>query len=209
MKPEYHYEIIQGSDQWFDIRTGKMTGSHAQCIQAKPTTKGKSVGKREGLDTYCCEIVKEILFGRSEVYFNDDMQRGVDLEDDACVAYALETGVYVEKCGFVSLGKYVGISPDGLVGEIGGVEIKNHDEKTFLKLINSEEIDPKYIAQVEMNLYVTKREWWDYVGYNANFSKPFIKRFYLNDETIKRFDDGLDYGRNYIEKALQIAKEYY
>ena len=56
-----HNNIEQGSDDWFAIRKGKLTASHAQAIG--------NIGK--GLDTYINELMSEYYSsGEKEQFTN-------------------------------------------------------------------------------------------------------------------------------------------
>lgn len=161
------HNFEQGSPEWLAIRKGKMTASHAQEIG----NNGK------GLDTYVLKVMSEFFSSaESEVFTNSDMNRGTELEEQARSMYELETGADVEEVGFIEYDEHVGCSPDGLVGKDGGIEIKCHNDLSHFKMLlnGQDEIDTKYLWQIQMNLLITERKWWDYVAYNPNFSTPLI-----------------------------------
>lgn len=157
------HKIDQRSDEWFELRKGKMTASNAQAISAN--------GK--GLETYIIGLLAEKYSNNREHYTNGDMDRGVELEEAARMTYELEYEK-VEEVGFIELDEYCGCSPDGLIGEDGGVEIKCHSDINHFKFLINRKIDPKYIAQIQMCLLITGRKWWDYVAYNQNFEKSLV-----------------------------------
>lgn len=194
-----HREIIQGSDEWFDIRKLKMSGSHAQAIG----TAGK------GLDTYIYELVAgSFSSGERENYTNKDMQRGVDLEPIARDMYELKTGQKVVEVGFVELDEYVGVSPDGLIGEDGGIEIKCVKDVNHFKLIlnGRKGIESKYLWQIQMNLLVTGREWWSYVSYNPNYEQSLIIHIIEKDEEKQeKLKVGIEKGKLLIQ---ELCKKY-
>lgn len=162
-----HKDIVQGSPEWFAIRKGKMTASHAQEIA--------NMGK--GLDTYIYEILaEENSSGGEERFTNQHTERGVELEPMAREMFELEYKCQIEQVGFIEHNPVSGCSPDGLVGEDGGVEIKCHQNVAHFKLIvdGKKAIDSKYIWQIQMNLFVTGRKWWKYVAYNPNFAKSLV-----------------------------------
>lgn len=164
---QIHKDIIQGTPEWHAIRKGKMTASHAQEIG----NNGK------GLETYIFQILAaEYSSGEVEFYSNKNMERGTELEDAARSMYELETGATVDQVGFILHNDFVGCSPDGLIGNDGGIEIKCHDDVSHFKMLvnGSKEIDSKYLWQIQMNLLITGRQWWDYVAYNPNFKQSLI-----------------------------------
>ena len=183
------HEMKQGSEEWHDIRKLKLTASHAQEI----ATAGK------GLDTYTTNIIAEYFGDCEDRYCNEDMERGHELEDEARTIYELETGTIVDQVGFIELDKYLGCSPDGLIGEDGGIEIKNHNSKVFSNLVLTEKIDRKYYMQIQMNLLVTSRKWWDYVAYNPSFKRClFIKRIFPDQKEFDRMEIGFIKGKELI-----------
>jgi putative phage-type endonuclease len=159
------HQIDQRSDEWFEIRRGKMTASNAQAISANS----------KGLETYIIGLLAEKYSNNREHYTNGDMDRGVELEEAARMTYELEYEK-VEEVGFIEMDEHCGCSPDGLVGEDGGVEIKCVNDVNFFKLMVDGEkaIESKYKWQVQMCMLVSGRKWWDLVVYNPNFEKNLI-----------------------------------
>lgn len=193
---KYRYDIIQQTPEWFEAKKLKMGASHAGVIMAN--------GK--GLDTYVKELLADYYSeGEKEIYTNADIQRGIDLEPLARELYSIKTGNDVIEVGGYEYDKYTFVSPDGLVGDDGGVEIKCHSDKVFVELLLHEVIDPKYIAQIQMNLFCTGRKWWDYIGYNQNI-KPYIyiKRVEPDSEAFEKIEEGLKTGKELI---LQYKKK--
>lgn len=193
---KYRYDIIQQTPEWFEAKKLKMGASHAAVIMAN--------GK--GLDTYIKELLADYYSeGEKEIYTNADIQRGIDLEPLARELYSIKTGNDVVEVGGYEYDKYTFVSPDGLVGDDGGVEIKCHSDKVFVDLLLHEIIDPKYIAQIQMNLFCTGRKWWDYIGYNQNI-KPYIyiKRVEPIPIAFEKIEEGLKTGKKLI---LQYKKK--
>lgn len=183
----------QRSPEWFEIRKGKMTASNAQCIAAN--------GK--GLESYIIALLAEKYSNNKEVYTNSDMERGVELEEQARMTYEIENEK-VEEVGFIVHDEYSGCSPDGLIGEDGGVEIKCHSDVNHFKMIMDRKIDPKYLAQIQMCLLITGRQWWDYVAYNPNFDKSLIViRIFPELVMQEKLIIGIEKGKNLIQELTQ------
>jgi len=162
----------QGSQAWLLDRIGHLTGSSAQAI----ATMGK------GMETLAFEKAAEIMTRKLKPSFtNEDIERGNLLEEMARNAYELETGNPVKQVGFVELDQYVGCSPDGLVGDDGLVEIKCKNDVNFVKYMYEEKIDTAHIWQMQYQMYVTGREWCDYVVFNENFEQQLIIRTVQRD----------------------------
>ena len=101
------------------------------------------------------------------------MQHGIDTEDEARLAYELKAWQHVEEIGFVSKGDYMGCSPDGLIGDNGGVEIKCPQPQTHLSyLLDISKLVKAYHWQTQGFLWVTGREWIDLVSYCPSYEDP-------------------------------------
>lgn len=197
------HNVIQGTPEWFAIRKGKMTASHAQAIG--------NIGK--GLETYIFEMMSEFYSsGEKEQFTNKHTDRGIELEPLASAIYELETGNIVETVGFCEHDEFSGCSPDGLVGEDGGVEIKSIDDKGYFRLLLDGEkgIDTGYIWQIQMNLLITGRKWWDFVAYNPNYPKTmFIFRIVPDGKKQEQLILGLAKGREMIKEIREKANNLF
>lgn len=195
-----YYNIDQGTDEWFELRKGKLTGSNATAIGAN--------GK--GLDTYCRNIALELIGIAKESYKNKDIERGNELESLAISAYEFETGIKVHKTGFITnnLYKNVGVSPDGLIGIDGGCEVKARNNEKHFSLISGDEVEiPK--NQIQMTLLITERKWWDFISFNPNFTKPlFIKRIYPDLNYFEKLKSGFIIGNQLITKYVNLYNSY-
>jgi len=189
----------QGTDGWLKDRAEKMTASNASAIG----NNGK------GLDTYINNLMAETYSSAiKESYTNEDMERGNELEALARTVYEMETGNEVEEVGFIELDDFTGCSPDGLIGEEGGLEIKClKDEKYFKVLLEGiETVVSNYIWQIQMCLYVSDRKWWDLALYNPNYKKSIlILRVYPDTKYIDKLIIGLETGK----EKIKIIKEKY
>lgn len=155
-----HY-FDQRSDEWYDIRKGRLGASNANAIFAAGS----------GLDTAIIENLAAKYSTAEEKYTNADIERGIELEDTARSYYEIANDVTVEQVGYVEYSEYIGCSPDGLVGEDGGVEIKCVNNANFFKAAIGKP-EKKYIDQCKMSIIVTGRKWWDLIHYNPNFENP-------------------------------------
>ncbi len=188
------HKVKQGSEEWFDIKLGKLSASNAQAISANGA----------GLVTLIYKTVAEILSGaREDTYINPDMERGNEQEDTARSAYEMETGSEVTQVGFCELDKYTGASPDGLVGDDGLFEVKCPKASNYVKLLHTKKIDTGYVWQMQMQMLVTGRKWVDYVVYHENFRMIIIIRVERDEAAIKKIKVGLDSGIKQIKEILE------
>ncbi len=188
------HEIEQQSPEWFNVRKLKATASHATAIG--------NCGK--GLDTYVLEIVAEYLSSADKEQFsNKHTDRGNELEPQARAIYELTTGKDVKQVGFIEHNDYVGCSPDGLIDDDGGLEIKCIDDVGYLKMLLGEEISSDYQWQIQMNLLITGRKWWDFVAYNPNFKQSIIiKRVVPDKDKQEKLSNGFILAENKIKEIL-------
>ena len=109
------HKVNQGTPEWFELRIKHpLTASKAQAISAQGA----------GLKTLCIEKLSEKYSSEvKEKYTNKDLERGVELEEQARAIYELQTGNTVKEVGFITdskISKLAGVSPDGLVDKDNG-----------------------------------------------------------------------------------------
>ncbi len=102
-------DIEQRTEEWHELRKGKVTGTMA----------GRILSDRKDVrDSAFYEVVADRLSTASvEQAEENAMTRGVRLEDEAVAKFAEKTKKNVERVGFVesSFSKWSGYSPDGLI----------------------------------------------------------------------------------------------
>lgn len=106
-----------------------------------------------------------------------DMWRGVDSEPFARDVY-VEHFAPVDEVGFMVRrfkGYTIGCSPDGLVGDDGGIEIKAPRAKTHVQTVLDDEVPAHYMAQCQTFLLVSGRQWVDYVSFSGGLHL-YVKR---------------------------------
>lgn len=159
--------LKQGSDAWREARCGVVTASNFRAILTRGSGKTRMA--------YMRRLIEETLTGRvAETSFHSEaMSRGVDLEPCARRAYQTLTGHAVREIGLAYLdeSRRVAASPDGLVGEEGGLEIKCPLPHTHEKYLCEGCVPNAYIPQVQGNLWVTGRKWWDFVSFAPEFNE--------------------------------------
>ena len=186
------YNFEQRTEDWYNIRKGKMTASNAETI----------IANGKGLETYIYNLMAEYYSSaEKENYINADMQRGIDLEPEARLEFEFYTDLDVQEVGFIEYNDFIGVSPDGLIGDDGLIEIKCPNDSVYFKLLLSDNIKPEYIAQMQMQLYVTDRQYCYFVSYNPNCEKSlYIKKITRDEEMIEKLKKGLDKGTELIKE---------
>lgn len=163
---------------WWQSRIGIPSASNFDKIV---DTTGKPSKQRE---KYLYQLAGERVSGKvEETYQNAAMLRGKELEAEARSYYELTNNVTVDQVGFcVTEGKTVyGCSPDSFVGEDGGLEIKCPLVHTHVGYLLDGSFPSAYFQQVQGNLLVTGRKWWDFISYYA-IMKPLIVRVFPDKE---------------------------
>ena len=156
----------QGSREWIEARLGLPTASQFSRIV---TSTGRLSKQR---DTYMAELLCEWVFGEPAKDLAEDnvwIQRGKALEPEARRFYALHADVEPPRTVGLCLREGVecvaGASPDGLVDPDGLLELKCPAPDTHLLWLARGDLPPQHRAQVQGQLWVTGREWCDFVSY--------------------------------------------
>lgn len=156
--------IEQGSEQWHQLRSGKVTASRVADILAQ-TKNGPSASRQN----YLIELALQRSTGTIEPsYTNAAMEWGTQTEPQARVAYEVETGNFVDQVAFIDHPTiaWFGCSPDGLVGDDSLIEIKCPNSPTHWEYFKSQEPPQKYVIQMQAQMAVTGRKWCDFVSFD-------------------------------------------
>ena len=189
----------QRSPEWFEDRLGKLTGSRAKRVFA--TNNLPLVD----------ELIAELLTGvQEETYTTAEMQRGIDLEPEACDRYEEHTGYPVEHTGLCvhPTFDFLAISPDGWTNDrTGAVEIKCPSSKVHIRYLRQAGIPAEYRYQVLHYFLVNEQlEWLDFVSYD-----PRVKgySFFLERVTREELTSDIEEARVAIFKFYDKFQKYY
>jgi len=169
------HSIDQNTDEWLEMRGGKVTGSAISKIMANGDKAFGEPAKRLAVDIAIEQIKGAPILNN---YSNDHMERGHEQEPIARALYEDEYFCSVDNGGFFDNG-FTGCSPDGLVNTDGVVEIKSVIPSVQYKTIKRGAYDPSYRWQLVFNLKETGRDWIDYISFCAEFpvgNQLFIER---------------------------------
>ena len=181
--------IIQGTDEWKAIRCGNATASRIADIVAKTKT-GYSTSRAN----YCAQLVVERLTGNvAESYSNEAMKWGTATEPEARDAYCFHADVDVTEIGFVEHPaiSMAGASPDGLIGDVGLVEIKCPISATHINTLLGRSVPGHYQTQIQWQLACTGRAWCDFVSYDPRMPEHlrfFVQRVHRDNEHIEQLE---------------------
>lgn len=163
-----HENIDQGSQEWLDLRMGKITASRLKDV----LSKGRGSAPSKTRLSYMYQLAAEILTGeREEGFTNKYMEWGNEWEDSARAAYELKNNIEVKEVAFIEhdAGK-IGVSPDGLVGENGLLEIKCPKTTTQISWYLSGKVPPEHYDQIQGQIWISERDWCDFVSYDPRIN---------------------------------------
>ena len=180
--------LEQGSDEWFSARLGIPTASRFKDI----ITPAKG-DKSSSYKSYMYELIAERLTKDRENFFKSEwMDRGNELEPLARASYEFMHEVEVQQVGMIFNDEMtIGISPDGLVGDTGGLEIKCPKPSTLVKYMLDGGIPLEYKPQVMGSLMISGREWWDFLAFHPSM-ELYEFRVYRDEEYIKKMETHLN-----------------
>lgn len=193
----------QGSGEWLYARAGVITASDFDNLMT-PFWK-----KREG-DTpqsYILRKVAERCMGIPlEQPSSWAMDQGAILEAEAIPWLEFTHNLTVQRVGFVTSDDgRIGCSPDGLIGEDGGVEIKSPQPPNHVKYLLAGGVPKDYLAQIHGSLYVTGRRWWYFVSYSRQFP-PLMVRVDRDEGIIAKIDAVLQESLADLEAKLATVQ---
>jgi putative phage-type endonuclease len=196
----------QRSDEWFAARCGKATASRFKDILA--TIKSGEAADRRN---YRAALVCERLTGKPEQSFaNAAMQWGTEQEPFARIAYMATTGAFVEEAGFFEHPELAaGASPDGLIGDDGGLEIKCPNKATHLATLLSGKMPAEHLPQVQGAMWITGRKWWDFVSYHPEFPEHlqlFVQRIGRDDAYINQLALAVSLFLSEVDEAVEALQ---
>jgi hypothetical protein len=106
------------------------------------------------------------------------MERGHEQEPYARLAYEAMSGNIVTETGFIKHDTLMtGCSPDGLIDDDGGVEIKSVLPTVQIETMERGGYPYEHAAQIQGSLWITGRKWWDFVSYSPDM--PECLRVYI------------------------------
>jgi hypothetical protein len=174
--------VTQNEAAWYILRAGKVTASEAEHL----LTPEFAIRKGETPKTYLYRKVAETLRGRPlEGFTSFETEQGAMREDEARGWFAFNyEDQPIKQVGFCEYedGLPCGCSPDALLGEEGGLELKCPQDVNHIRYLMEGRLPKDYAVQVHFSMFVTGRPWWMFLSYHHRFPK-FILRV-ERDESI-------------------------
>lgn len=177
-------DFPQGSAEWAQARTGRVTASNLSKVLSRARDR-KSEGATRA--NYKARIIAEILTAQPQEddYTNDDMEGGIELEPFARGTYMARKLISVDMAPLVvhpTMERF-SCSPDGLVGEDGMTQFKCPKAATHIGYRLAGVVPPKYEPQLVAEMECCERAWSDFVSYCPLFPAPldlFVVRLHRN-----------------------------
>ncbi len=166
-------ECKQHTTEWAQARLGVVTASEADALLT-PLFK---IRTGDGPETYLHrKVCEKFLMWSGDSGGTWEMEQGNIIESIAIPWFAFQHEVNPQKVGFcVSDDGRVGCSPDALLGDDDGLEVKAPQPPTHLKYLLKGEVPPEYRVQVHFAMYVTGRPRWTFVSFSRQLPSLVVR----------------------------------
>ncbi len=204
-------DVPQGTPEWYAARCGIPTASDFSKIL---TSRGlPSTQVTDYIHTLVAEVLATIPLPS---YTSAWMARGQETEQEALNFYAFTqsgTVQYWSKVQQVGLcyqneERLWSCSPDALVGEDGGLELKCPSPHYHIKYLLEGKLPCAYKAQVQGSLWITGRDWWDFMSYHPGLP-AFIIRVERDEAYIGRLAKAVVDTSERVNEKIEILREKY
>ena len=194
-------DIQQGTDEWHQIRLGKVTASRVADVMSK-VKSGESAGRKN----YKMDLVVERLTNiPTSSFSNSAMAWGTETEPLARMAYEAFKGVFVNQVAFVEHPtiEWFGCSPDGTI-EDGLIEIKCPNTSTHIDYLLAGVPPSKYIPQMQTQMACTGAKWCDFVSFDPRLPSElqlFVVRLDRDEDYIQHIETEV---KRFLEEVKQV-----
>ncbi len=210
-------EVEQGSQEWHEIRAGKVTGSKIADLLAE-RKDGKPSAMRS---TYMWELIAD-RWREGPVEVNDwqsgPMAHGKITEPVARAFYEFKMGLEVKEVGFVPhplMPEDAGCSPDGLILDArgmveGAVEIKCPNTATHAGYCLSDKMDSKYVKQAKWVMECTGASWIDLISFDPRVKlhcRMFRKRIRRDNEELLEMRKSVEAFIAEMKEKMQLMEQ--
>lgn len=204
-------ELLTSRQEWKKQRRGKFTASEFWKLMTNGKDK-REMGQvaKSHISEKAVELLTDFDTDDSD-YVSTAMQWGLDHESDAVQAIASLKGFKPYMTGqaqeFIesACGHY-GCTPDGLIGDNSGLEIKCPNSSThmiYMDVTDAESlkaIESKYYWQVQGSMLVTGRLNWWFASYDPRFTNDSLK---LTTALIERNESDIDALKARLDVAIK------
>jgi len=168
------HDCKQGSPEWHALRLGIPTASDFDQL-VTPEFKLRT-GATPDTYLYAKLCEKMLGFSPSADVNSFAMGQGVILESEARPYYEFTYDTKIQQVGFCTTDDgRIGCSPDGLIGDDGGIEIKCPQPERALRYLMEGGVPKEYLAQVHGSMFVTGRPWWLFMSYSRQWPAHIVR----------------------------------
>lgn len=196
--------VEQGSVEWHMARAGIPTASEFD----KLLTPEFEIRKGDMPKSYLAKKVAEAWIGGPILGFSGfGMEQGQMLEPEARSRIAFEYEMEIDTVGFITTDDgRIGCSPDGLIGDDCGVEIKCPNIDTHVGYLLKGGLPKDYAAQVHGSMYVTGRKEWKFVSYRRRLP-ALVLTIERNEEIQEQINTALNNFLRAFDTAMARLEE--
>ena len=201
-----HDGFKQGDLEWALLRAGIPTASEFD----KLLTPEFKLRDGEMPKTYLATKVAEAWQGGPLPSFqSEEMNQGQILEQEVIPWYELEFGLAVQRPAFIQTDdRRVGCSPDGIIADSYGIEIKCPEAHTHTKYVLNGDLPKDHRAQVHGGMYVTGLQRWQFISYRRHFPK-LVLMIERDEEIQAQIHEALTRFRALFDMAMDFMQERY
>jgi hypothetical protein len=191
-------DVEQGTPEWYAARLGIPTASAFSTI----LSSNKEAKDKKTRTEYMRKLAGEIVTGEPmESYSNVHMERGKVQEDEARDLYAFMRDCDPQRVGFIRNGER-GCSPDSLIGDDGGLEIKTALPHIQIDRLLRGTLPAEHKAQVQGNIWLCERKFWDFVSYCPKLPL-LVVRVKRDDEYIAQLEASVDQFNTELKQLVE------
>lgn len=175
------------NSKWFDLRFARITASKIYEVAHCQTLEGS---------------LTQAVLGATKFTTTDAMKRGIQLEEQVLKVVASQKRIKIQKVGLYINPKdpIFGASPDGVSDEFC-LEVKcPMKESTFRNYIKDGKITPKPFAQIQLQMYLTRKKKGLFCVASPNFEES-------NEVFIIEVQFDETYCNNLMSQALEFWKK--
>lgn len=201
----------QGSKEWHASRAGKATASRFSDVMSFKKDGNEMAARRD----YRTQVAIERLTGKHlDGYVSFAMREGTEREPLARAAFEATTGLYVSEVPFIEHPDLLaGCSPDGLIGEASGVEIKCPQPTKHFEYLSlpAGGVPEEYLFQVQGSMWITGRPEWYFTSFNPDFPGALqlvVRRVARDEKIISALSVGVEKFLEEVEEAFIQALNF-
>jgi len=194
-------DIVQNSDEWFEIKLGKFSASTcADLLMAKNT---------KGYINLIDKIIEERLTrlpSESKAWTgNRFTDMGHEREPLAAADYELRNFAELELIGVIELDDWVLCSPDRLIGDNGLYQAKCPIFNTQRQYLKTQKIPGNYFKQMQFELYVSGRDYNIFNSYHPYLPAVDI-RVERDEVVIAEIKESLKQAKEEVTNEIKYLK---